>query len=172
MNCPATETDLSAEEAHAIVEPYFIAVREQFLEAGLDRLQRLHLRPSWDMHDSPRHFAGCRDDGSEILVAPELAELSVETVCAILAHECGHAADFCYPGEFILRGSRLERYGDDERESKHWRHILRGWKQRDDDAVELTADAIAETVLGIAIGYRGPCLLQSFSGPRRPLGLR
>jgi hypothetical protein len=172
MSCTATQTDLSSEEALAILEPYFVAVREQFLEAGLTRLERLHLRSSWDMHDTPRHFAACREDGSEVLVAPELAELSVETVCAILAHECGHAADFCYPGQFILRGSRLERYGEQERESKRWRQILRGWKQRDDDAVELTADAIAETVLGIPIGYRGPCLLQSFGGTPRPLGLR
>lgn len=171
MSCVATETDLSREEALAILEPYFIAVRTEFLQAGLERIGGVHLRCSWDMHDSPRHFAACREDGSEILVAPELAELSYETVCAILAHECGHAVDFCYPGEFLLRNDRLER-AERSAQGKRWRHTLRGWKLRDEDAVEFTADAIAETVLGIPIGYRGPCMLQSFGGAPRPIGLR
>jgi hypothetical protein len=175
--CPETETDLTTEEALAIVEPYFFVVREQFLDVGLSRVRSVQLRCRRWVHNSPRHFAACFEDGSEIVVAPELAELGYDTVCAMLAHELGHATDFCYPAEFILqRDGTIERReqfdGDDTRIDKQWRKWRSGWKQRDTDTVELTADAIAEYVMGIPIGYRGPCLLQAFEGEPRPIGLR
>jgi len=177
LSCPETETDLTTDEAHAIVEPYFFVVLEQFLDAGFDRLRSVQLRCRRWVHNSPRHFAACFEDGSEIVVAPELAELGYDTVCAMLAHELGHATDFCYPAEFVLQsdGSILRRAEldlDDPRVAKQWRKWQRGWKERDTDTVEITADAIAEQVMGVPIGYRGPCLLQSFEGEPRPIGLR
>lgn len=173
-HCTETETDLTVEQAHAILEPYFQVVRERFLDYGLDRVRRVRLTCDEQLHDTPRHFAACYEDGSEILVAPEMAELGYDTVCAMFAHELGHATDFNYPGEFVLRGSRVQRIaaGELDGELKQWRHRLNGWKRRDQDTIELTADAIAEEVMGVPIGYRGPCLLQGFGGPRRPIGLR
>lgn len=171
--CADTETDLTVEQAQAILEPYFLVVRERYVEHGLDRLQRVRLRCRRWVHDTERHFAACYEDGSEIVVAPEMAELGYDTVCALLAHELGHAADFNYPTEFVLRhDGSVKRQAVEDPESKQWRHRLNGWKQRDTDTVELTADGIAEEVMGVPIGYRGPCLLQSFGGEPRPLGLR
>jgi hypothetical protein len=175
VGCADTETDLTTEEAHAIIEPYFLVVREQFLDAGLDRVRSVQLRCRRWVHNTPRHFAACFEDGSEIVVAPELAELGYDTVCAMLAHELGHATDFCYPGEFVLQGDRVERRRfdvEDPQQVKQWRKWRSGWKERDTDTVELTADAIAEHVMGVPIGYRGPCLLQAFEGEPRPIGLR
>lgn len=172
-DCPDTQTDLSTEEAQAILEPYFLVVQERFLEAGLERISQTHLRCSPWVHDAPRHYAACYEDGSEIVVAPELAELGYDTVCAMLAHELGHATDFCYPGEFVLQDRLVRRLqGLEESDYKQWRRIVNRWKHRDTDTVELTADAIAENVMGVPIGYRGPCLLQAFGGKRRPVGLR
>lgn len=169
--CPQVRSELSTDEAHAIIEPYFTAVVERYLSAGFD-LSRTRLKCDPKMHDSPRHFAACREDGLLILVAPELADLNYDMVLGILAHECGHATDFLYPGEFVLEGRGALRRDRDAETDKQWRKFLNAWKQRDDDAVELTADAIAESVLGVPIGYRGPCMLQSFEGVPRPIGLR
>jgi hypothetical protein len=174
QSCTDAGTDLTEEEALAILEPYFKVVRERFLEHGLDRVKRVRLGVDGKIHDTARHFAACYEDGSEIVVAPEMAELGYDTVCAMFAHELGHAVDFNYPAEFLLRGSRVQRIaaGDADSELKAWRQRLNGWKRRDQDTIELTADGIAEEVMGTPIGYRGPCLLQTFGGPRRPLGLR
>lgn len=172
MKCESLETDLSLDEARAIIEPYFIAVREKFERAGYRRISKTRLGCDSGMHDSARHFAGCREDGGLILVAPELAELNHDVVLAILAHECGHATDFLYPAEFVLEGRSVVRRDRDAESDKQWRKFLNAFKARDDDAVELTADAIAESVLGVPIGYRGPCRLQAFGGTPRPLGLR
>lgn len=170
--CADTTTDLSTEEALVIIEPYFLVVREKFLAAGVDAIARVRLRcRSW-VHDTPRHFGACNEDGSEIVVAPELAELGYETVCALLAHECGHAADFLYPAEFHYDDDSVTRRERAGYTDKQWRTLLRAWKNRHADLVELTADRIAEQVLGTPIGYRGPCMLQSFDGIPRPLGLR
>lgn len=177
MGCDETETDLTTDEAHAIVEPYFLVVLEQFLDAGFDRVRSVQLRCRRWVHNSPRHFAACFEDASEIVVAPELAELGYDTVCAMLAHELGHATDFCYPAEFVLQGDgtvsrRPQLDVDDPRVAKQWRKWRQGWKERDTDTIEITADGIAEQVMGVPIGYRGPCLLQSFEGEPRPIGLR
>ena len=174
--CGALTTDVDLEEALAILEPYFEAVRERFVEVGLDRVTRTRLSVRPWVHDSPRHFGACRDDGSEIILAPELVELSQELVVGIIAHEFGHAADFLYPGEFWLgRGDGVVRKSLEEAGSEtQWARWQRAWGERDHDVVERVADAIASSVMGAPIGYLGPCLLQAFSlrGVPRPEGLR
>lgn len=175
MECAETHTDLSNEEAHMILEPYFEATRESYVAAGLDRCARTRLIIDPSMHDTERHFGACQDDGKVILTAPELAELPEETVLAIMAHELGHATDFLYPGEFAM-GREDEpaiRRSPDSMKAKHWHRWLRDWESRDGDLVEMTADAIAHYVLGVRYGYRGPCLIQHFGANRlRPMGLR
>ena len=37
MNCRDTATTLSVDEALVVLEPYYLAVRERFLEVGLSR---------------------------------------------------------------------------------------------------------------------------------------
>lgn len=173
--CPDTTTDLSDEEAHLILEPYFLVVQERYCDSklGLELCAQTRLRVDRKMHDTARHFAACDSTGKQILLAPEMAELPEDTVLAIIAHELGHACDFLYPGQFLLRGEdapALRRLPDS---TKHWQRGLRDWKNRDDDVVELTADAIAHYALGVRYGYRGPCLIQTFGATRlRPVGLR
>ena len=165
--CADTLTDASPMEARIILEPYFEELKERYMDAGLERVARTKLRCADFVHDKPRHFAGCVEDGTVIYAAPHMIELPEETVMGILAHELGHAVDFLYPGEFVLRGDRVARMPVDKERT-------RGWRRRDSDTVELVADHIAEAVLDIPIGYRGPCHLQSLGvgGVRRPLGLR
>ena len=171
--CLPTQTGLPPADARLILEPYFTAVQEAFVEAGLAKCRRTKLRVESWVHDSPRHFAGCKATGLTIVVAPEMVELPEETVAAIMAHELGHAADFLYPGEFVLgRGGAIRRSAEDM-SSSSWAKWMRDWDGRDDHTVELVADAIAERVLGRTIGYAGPCLLQTFDkGIPRPESLR
>lgn len=187
--CPATATDVTPEEALLILEPYFLAVQEAFVGAGLADTRRVRLYVAPSMHDTPRHFAATRDDGTVILVAPEMVELPENTVAAIMAHEFGHAVDFLYPGEFVLGAERdtaqpqqLAANGSERTAVRRdrasftddqWVRWLKDWEKRDDDVVEFVADAIAEMVTGRAIGYVGPCKLQAFDrGQARPQGLR
>lgn len=173
--CRSLETDLSNEEAYLILEPYFEAVREQYIAAGIDLCKKTRLVIDPSMHDTARHFAACQDDGKVILLAPELAELNDNAVLAIIAHELGHAADFLYPGQFAMRGEDEPAAWRDpsSMKPKHWHRWLKDWGSRNDDLVELSADAIAHFVLGVRYGYRGPCLIQDFRSTRlRPLGLR
>lgn len=173
--CPDTATDLTDEEAHLILEPYFDAVRERYLDAGLDRCKHTRLIIDTSMHDTARHFAACQTDGKIIMLAPEMVELPEETVLAIVAHEIGHACDFLYPGEFAMaqEDEPALRRSPESMKAKHWHRWLRDWEARDDDLVEMTADAIAHHVLGVRYGYRGPCLIQTFGAQRlRPVGLR
>lgn len=174
-SCPDTTTELSAGDALLVIEPYFIANQEIFEAAGFERVCRTRLYCAPWVHDSPRHFAACREDGLAVIVAPELAEKDERMVLAILAHELGHATDYLYPGEFVLGPGRKARrrvqaeFGDDQR----WIRWLKSWEDRDDDTVEFVADAIAELATGMPIGYVGPCKLQSFArGQARPQGLR
>lgn len=169
----ATEP-LSIEEAYVVLEPYFEVIRLEYLAHGLIRCKRPRLFVAPAMHDSARHYGACKDDGSAILVAPELAEMSEPIVLAILAHEFGHATDFLYPGEFVLDvDGPAQRRSKTDVEDKQWSKWLKAWHKRDDDVVELTADAIATRVMGVPYGYQGPCLLQSFDAVRaRPMGLR
>lgn len=173
--CADTTTTVTLDEAFAILEPYFIAMQERFVEAGLTETKRVRLYVARAMHDSPRHFAGARDDGTVIMLAPEMVELPEPTTAAIIAHEFGHATDFLYPGEFILGENRtaVRRQRNGLENDDRWITWLKDWEKRDDDVVEYTADAIAEAVTGRHIGYTGPCKLQTFDrGNARPQGLR
>lgn len=165
---------MSPEEAYAVLEPYFEVMREEYLACGLKKVKRVRLFVAPQLHDSPRHFAACKDDGGSILLAPELADATDSIVHAIIAHEFGHATDFLYPGEFVLdHGGPAARRPKDQIEEKQWGKWLKAWHKRDDDVVELTADAIAHRVMGVPYGYLGPCLIQSFDAVRaRPMGLR
>lgn len=173
--CADTTTSVTPAEALLILEPYFLVMQEVFVGAGFDAAKRVQLYVAPSMHDSVRHFAGTRDDGTVIMLAPEMVELPENTVAAIIAHEFGHATDFLYPGEFALgpervamRRNRSEFDGDE-----HWVKWVKEWQKRDDDVVEFVADAIAEQVTGRRIGYVGPCKLQAFDrGKARPMGLR
>lgn len=120
-----------------------------------------------------RHFAGCRTDGKLIVLRPEIAELPVSNLVAILAHEMGHAVDFLYPGRFqLVDGELVEWVGwdpcSDVFSARHHQ-----WLARDDDAIERVADAIGERAIGRQISYSGPCMLQTVRpGVRpRPAGL-
>lgn len=167
---------LSPEEAFLVLEPYFEAVRADYLKHGLTKTKRARLFVAPGMHDSPRHYGACKDDGSAILLAPELCDMPEPILLAIITHEFGHASDFLYPGEFVLgKGGPAERRTPPPggEADKQWSRWLKSWHKRDDDVIELTADAIAHRVMGVAYGYQGPCLLQSFDvALARPMGLR
>lgn len=165
---------LDPSEAYSVLEPYFNVVRDEYLSAGLKKVKRVRLFVAPAMHDTARHFGACKDDGSMILLAPELADVADTVMLAIMAHEFGHATDFLYPGEFVLGDSGpAMRRSEKSVDEKQWSKWLKAWHQRDDDVVELTADAIAERVMGVPYGYQGPCWIQSFDASRaRPMGLR
>lgn len=174
MNCQENSFPaLDTEEALVVVEPYFEEVQDKFVDFGLERCRRTRLYCAPWVHDSPRHFAACEEDGLRIFVAPELADLPDTTVMAILGHEFGHATDFLYPAQFALGRGGIHRRDFDQVSEKQVRSWLTGWQHRGADAVEVTADKIAEHVLEIPIGYTGPCELQCFNaGHARPVGLR
>ncbi len=167
----------SDEEAYAVVEPYYLNLVRLFREKGLKRISRTRLEVERSMHDSPRHFTAARDDGMLISVAPQIVHLPVDNLVAILAHECGHAADFLYPVRFQVVDDRLVEWehpdwrgegfsGNIDRRAAFAR--TKQWKERSSDELERTADAVAERVLGRPIYYGGPCVLQSFEGGVRP----
>jgi hypothetical protein len=179
--CAETATDLTVEEAYAILEPYFLAVQERFSDAGAKRVKDVRLEVAPWAHDTPRHFGATAHKGSPIVVAPELAELPEGTVLAIFAHEFGHAVDGLYPGEYVLmEDGELVRLPPTpasdlggRRGEQAYLARMTHWNGRDDDTIERTADAIAEHFTGHAIGYCGPCDLQCFDrGTSRPEGLR
>ena len=148
-------------------------MQEKFVEFGLARCNEVKLWCASWIHDTERHFAACTHDGDEIYCAPEMADLPEGVVLAIFAHEFGHAVDFLYPAQFGLGRDGVVRRNFERVSDKQVRAWTRGWRARDDDAVERTADAIAQHVLGTTIGYCGPCQLQCFNqGVRRPAGLR
>jgi len=169
----------SDEVAAAVLEPHFDAVRDTFSEfeaesgVTLSKLKKVKMIVDPSVHDSPRHFAQCRDDGMLIKLAPQAAKLPWENLVAILLHEFGHAADFAYPAMWVTSfsnsdpavwvGMREDKY------TRKWRNL---WNVRNDDQVECSADAIAHAVAGISIKYCGPCMVQCFSGADRPGGLR
>lgn len=184
--CSFVRSDLTCDEALAVLDPFFIAVREVFVAyemrwSGSSRMRRVRIECAPWVHDTPRHFAGATEDGRCVLVTPELAELPEPTVAAILAHEFGHAMDFAYPGVFKWtpdgivrpRPAAVLKNTEDKRLVQAAVANARQWRDRDTDTVERTADAVAEHVTGRAIGYTGPCLLQTLdAGMPRPAGLR
>jgi len=172
----------TTEIAACVLEPHFDAVRDVFAafepEPGipLSKLHKTKLIVTVEAHDRGRHYARCREDGLLIQLAPQAADdLDHEQVVAIIAHEFGHAADFAYPGCWVLLHpgtpeSHVVWIGDrNDRPARRWRRI---WIDRSHDEIEWTADAISQMVTGIAIGYCGPCMLQCFGGAPRPAGLR
>lgn len=169
----------NTEVAAAVLEPHFFAVRDAFIDfevepgRNLSRLKRTRMVVDPGVHDSPRHFAQCREDGLLIKLAPEAADLPVETLVAILVHEFGHATDFAYPGNWVTpaRGQDALWIGDrTDKPARKWRRL---WLERSDDQVEWAADAIATSVTGLEVQYCGPCLVQCFSGGKpRPEELR
>ena len=183
MSCPRLTSTLSDEQAHAVVEPVFVELQALFAEQGLARLEVTALEVDTGLvHDTGRHFAMCRDDGRLIIVAGVIAELPLENLTAILAHEFGHATDFSYPTRFqVARLELIEHDGEWRGRRRPLADVdggvafarRRQWESRTDDAVERTADAIAESVLGRPVLYDGPCMIQRFeAGRRRPPGLR
>jgi len=172
---------LSNEEAHLVVEPFFEETRSLFIERGLPRVKHVKLQIAAWVHDTERHFAACSTDGRDIVAAPQIADLTIEQVAAIFAHEMGHAADYLYPARFLLAdGELVQRHDsawvarsvpDDERAQFN---RTKQWESRGDDEVEHTADLIAEWVTGRKIRYSGRCLLQTYGVGEspRPRGLR
>lgn len=185
MASTVAEETTDCELALVILEPYFEAARERFLEfseaRGLEskKLARTRLECGLDMHDTPRHFAGAAEDGSRIRVAPQIVDLPEDTVAAILAHEFGHILDHLNPGRFVLQADEesLLFIGDIEEDVQRADKVrlarIRQWRSRNEHSVELVADLIAAEVIGKRIGYSGPCLLQGFGrGIPRPASLR
>lgn len=165
------------QHAHLFLAPYFDAVRDVFAARYPD-IRKTRFEVSAAVHDTPRHYAACRDDGLLIQVAPQMVDLEAEHVVAILSHECGHALDFLYPARF-----KVTQPGHPAREASGGRgseRDLRRWRERELHEVELAADCIAHLVTGRKILYSGECptsdhchLLQSFSeGVVRPAWLR
>lgn len=177
MGCPSIHTGLSDKEALLVLEPYFLEARELFVAEGLVLVKSTRLLSSPAMHDSPRHFAGTTEDGREVHVAPEMVELEEHLVVGVMAHELGHAADFLYPGEFMVgrehgRETIIRRRRDEVTDTQ-WARWMRAWENRAPEVIEKTADLIAGAVWGKPIGYVGPCMLESFEGGvPRPRGLR
>ncbi len=160
-----------------MLSPYFEEAKKLYIEAGLTLVKQTRLVCSRELHDTPRHFAGTTEDGSEVAVAPEMVELEEALVVGIMAHELGHAVDFLYPGEFVIGvehgDETIVRRRRDDVSDKQWARWMRGWESRSSDVVEKTADLIAGAVWGTPIGYVGPCMLESFDGGiPRPKGLR
>lgn len=178
--CPPIRSELTLDEARAVIDPYFTVVRDIFVR-GAPRAKKTTLEIARWAHDQARHFAATEDTGRRIVVAPEFAELPEGTVLAILSHEFGHAVDFLYPGMYMVTDDgelvTMPEVPDQELDQRGLEAVLardRFWRKRDKDTVERTADAIAEHFTGKQIGYAGPCELQSFERGVRPrrLGLR
>jgi|GEM_PF-1610241 len=175
MGHPALDNEAMAA---MIITPSFDAVRDVYIEnhariGGAKDISKVSLRINPDRHDTERHFAACASNGKLIEIAPEGADLPLDTLTAILCHEFGHASDFLNPGcwEFVARDKPARWVGDDD-DNKKRKAIQRRWMARSDDEVEWWADAIAYAVTGRRVGYCGPCLLQCFDGSLRPAGLR
>lgn len=168
--------------ARAILEPYFLAAREAFHQYCVKRqlgeqVNKTRLECSNEVRDAERHFAGTTLDGRLIVASPELADLPEDTVAAIFAHEFGHVVDHLYPGCFSLNTEELVFYGVLDPRDEELGDVrvarIKQWQQRDHHEIELTADLIAEDVLGHRIGYSGACMLQGFNrGKKRPKSLR
>ena len=188
--CPELQTTVTDEEAFYILEPWFLAAQEVFVE-GLDRLGfspdpvlRVRFAIDGSIRDAPRHFAGCLSTGRVIYAAPEMVELTESIVGAVFLHEFGHATDFLFPARFRIRDGEAEPLvevrsadltptGPEAKKLKAARGFYRVWESRGRDAVEVAADKIAELVSGRRLGYLGPCMLQHLDeGVSRPRGLR
>jgi hypothetical protein len=156
------------------LEPYFDAVKDRFVEyepepgKRLTKVEKIVFVVEPAVHDSPRHFAACREDGGLMLFAPEILDLEDETALAIIAHEFGHACDFLYPAHWVTNGNSTTKatwIGD--RKDKQARQWFSLWSSRTRHQVESSADSIAMTVIGKPIHYCGDCNVQCFRGTRK-----
>ena len=159
-------------------------MRVLYVDHGFSRCADTKLEVAGWVHDTPRHFAGCRDDGKLVVAAPQLADLPIDNVVAVFSHELGHAVDFLYPTRFQLVIEELREFPGDwdvdiqrrptaDLDAKTLRAVMDQWKNRDEEQIEQLADAIAELVVKKPVTYAGPCLLQTFAGGEpRPVGLR
>jgi len=189
---------LTSDEAWAVLEPYWIEIVAEFKAKSLlapTKISRVEVDPAW--HDTCRHFAGATTDASVVIFAPELADMPVPTIRAIMAHEAGHLSDFAAPGIHWYRpmtalplreglGATVFADGSpkstdpvlmivDKLPGKNIRKHMEQWRSRSTDEVEMVADQIAEMVMGQKIGYVGPsgCIVQTLGrGKTRPKGLR
>jgi len=171
------------ELAREILRPHWDAVRDvymSFVPPGesepLSKVEDIYFDVDPKRHDSPRHFAACRDDGLRMVFAPQIVDLPVDTLIAILAHEFGHAVDFLYPAHWRMPddGPACAEWIGNPTETKWGRHWLKKWHRRSKDQVEWGADGIAEAVTGKHLTYDGPLMLQCLHGGgiERPSGLR
>lgn len=160
---PKGAPDLSFAQKRDTLRQSAEAVRKVFLDRGSDKVRHTRVVVEDWVRDKPRHFAACRTDGSLIVLASGLALMPPKTMGAIIAHEFGHATDFLYPGSFLLdpRGGLQVRPQGTRSNQSLPRGVMSHWDKRDSDAIERTADAIAERIMGIKIGYCGPCNLQT-----------
>lgn len=165
----------------SILAPHFDAVRDEFASfettdgTVLSKLKKTKFVVSKKAHDTARHFAQCREDGLLITLAPQMIDLPLENLIAIVAHEFGHAADFAYPGHWAMPeyGPGKAQWVGDVRDKKHGMKFLAMWDSRPHNQVEWAADGIAQAVLGLKITYCGDCLIQCFGGGvERPWGLK
>jgi hypothetical protein len=169
--------DRDHEIAALAISPHFDAVRDVFSEYEpepgvlLYKVRRVKFVVSERARKGKRGFAACRDDGLEIVVAPQAAdEIELEMLVAILAHEFGHACDFLYPGQWKCAKDTPAVWAPGIGASSR---SLHRWARRNPDQVEWDADSIAWSVTGHRIQYCGDCMLQCFSrGVGRPDGLR
>lgn len=178
--CLRRPANVSDEAALEILIPSIEKVVAFFEEAGLVRLNGIEIQVSAEDGGEGRNFAACRTDGRLIILSPDLIRLRQATVEGILAHELGHATDFCYPAQVgFTRTGKLRMIDDGPKGVPSGTRAIPlawedDWEARDNDTVERFADQIAEAVTGWKIGYAGPCRLQTVgAGIRpRPLGLR
>lgn len=191
------DTPLDPQRAWAVIRPHWDDVLAIFERKGHPEVRRASVEVDEKWHDTCRHFAAMSTDGGLLALAPQMADLPVENIIALLAHEAGHLVDFLNPGRFWFRpasqvhvreGCRVLSVLDVDPSEKgpvlFWfqtlpvknvRKHMQEWEQRDKDETERTADAIASAMLGQFIGYTGPkdCLIQAVgAGIPRPKGLR
>lgn len=185
----------SSEQIRTVVEIFWEGIVRDFERSGFSQprnVTKIVIDPSW--HDSCRHYAGARTDGKQLVVAPQILDLSEEKTVAILAHEAGHITDFLCPGRFfyrtpgrvrLRRGFDVVAHTDPDEHGRVFvefkrpsrknfnKHIL-DWKERSDDEVENVADSVVLLALGKKVLYDGPpgCKIQNFTrGVSRPLNL-
>lgn len=138
-------------------------IRKVFVDRGADKVANTKVKIEDWVRDKSRHFAACKTNGALIVLASELALQPPKVMAAIIAHEFGHATDFCYPGSFLIQpdGNIAVRPQGMRSNQSLPREVMAHWDRRNSDDIERTADRIAERIMGIKIGYCGPCNLQT-----------
>ena len=160
---PRGAPELTMAQKRATLREAAESIRKVFMSRGADKVKFTKVEVEDWIRDKPRHFAACKTDGRLIVLASDLALMPPKTMGAIIAHEFGHATDFCYPGSFLLdgRGDLHVRPQGMRSNDALPRGVMENWDKRGADSVEKTADRIAERIMGIKIGYCGPCNLQT-----------